>query len=161
MVAIVPVPASPHDPLLEQARELFRAYRAFLEETRSCGTHIPKLEQEIAELPLPYAGDGGDVLVALVDDKPAACVAYRAVVDDASTCEIKRLFVRPGFRGLGLARQLVVTAIEQAKARGYMRAILDTDANTMPAALALYLSLGFREYTSPQGNLSFLALTLS
>jgi len=158
-IEILTLPAEPDSVLANEARLLFRDYRAFLEDTRSCGTHIPKLDREIEELPTPYASFGGDVLLAQVDGQAAACIAYRAT-PDAGTCEIKRLFVRPTFRGLGLARQLVLAAIEQAKSRGYTRAILDTDANTMPSALALYLSLGFRPYMPDQGNLSFLELRL-
>ncbi len=144
---------------IEDAQALFREYREFLEETHSCGSHIPRLEEEIQQLPAPYADFGGDIMMAWVDEAPAGCIAYRAA-PEFRVCEIKRLFVRPGFRGLGLARQLVLAAIAKAKARGYTRAILDTDADTMPAAHALYLSLGFRPYMQDQGNLSFLELRL-
>ena len=145
--------------LVEAARALFGQYRGFLQATGSCGSHIPKLEREIAELPANYSQFGGDVLVAVVDGAVVGCVAYRAAGEDG-TCEIKRLFVREQFRGLGVARQMVVAALERAKARGYERAILDTDAKTMAGALALYRSLGFRPYMPDKGNLSFLSLEI-
>jgi len=159
VVEILTVSTGPGNILAEEARTLFREYRLFLEDTHSCASHIPTLHGEIAELPAPYADFGGNVLLARVDGEAAGCIAYRAAAGDA--CEIKRLFVRPRFRGLGLARQLVVAAMGQAQARGYRRAILDTDAETMPAALSLYLSLGFRPYRAECGNLSFLELRLA
>ena len=146
----------------EHARGLLRAYGQFLLDTGSCSTHIPRLEQEIATLPTAYTARGGELLLVLVDEEPAACIAYRSAVEDTSgnSCEIKRLFVLPAFRGHGLARRLVAETLGFAASRGFTRAILDTDAATMPAAMALYRSLGFRRYQSDQGNLSYLELDL-
>jgi len=163
MPVIVAVPPIPPTPLLDYARALFRLYYQFLHDTKSCGTHLPALDDEIATLPTAYTSRGGEVLLALVDDIPAACIAYRATLSenqtDAATCDIKRLFVLPEFRGHGLARSLVVEVLARAAARDFSRAILDTDTSTMPAAHALYLALGFREYAHRE-NLTYLELPL-
>jgi len=163
MIQLESIPESPPSPLHEQARALFGLYYQFLQETKSCGTHLPKLDAETAALPTPYTSQKGELLLALVDGEPAACIAYRTAAEDpsGSSCEIKRLFVLPEFRGHGLARRLVAEALARAASRGFTRAILDTDAATMPAALALYLSMGFRHYTQDQGNLSFLEFPLN
>lgn len=98
--------------------------------------------QELATLPGKYAPPGGGLWLALVDGKTAGCVALRGL--DAEICEIKRLFVRPEFRGLGIARLLATHALAAAIAAGYRRACLDT-LSSMTGAIALYQSLGFVE----------------
>lgn len=144
---------------LEQVRELFRRYYEFLQSTKSCGAHLPKLDDEIAELPAAYTAHGGGILLAMVDGSPAACIAFRATSHDQKTVDIKRLFVAPGFRGQGLARTLVNDVIVRARSRNFTRAILDTDTTTMAAAHALYLAMGFREYRR-EANLTYLELAL-
>jgi len=153
----VPSEASP---LREHASKLFSQYYEFLQETKSCGTHLPNLDDEIATLPTAYTSRGGEVLLAFVDGHPAACIAYRATDRDPATCDIKRLFVHPEFRGHGLARMLVLEVLARAADRNFTRAILDTDTATMPAAHTLYLDLGFREYTR-KDNLTYLELPLT
>ena len=71
------------------------------------------------------------------------CVAVTQL--DEQTGVIMRLFVRPANRGAGTARALVVRALEYAKAAGYVRVVLDTDKERLPAAYRLYESLGFTE----------------
>jgi putative acetyltransferase len=155
MPTIVPVTGDP-----AAAQSLFREYGEWLRDTQSCGTNYPILDAEIASMPAAYTTRNGEVLLAHIDDQAAACIAYRALPDTPTECEIKRLYVRPAFQGRGLARALVAEAISRACARHYTRAILDTDTSTMPAAHALYLSLGFRECAPRDGALAFLDLNL-
>jgi putative acetyltransferase len=139
-------------------KALVREYAAFLKAARACGTpDFVKFDEEIAALPEPYAGRGGEVLLLRVDGVAAGCIAYRAIADG---CEIKRLYVAPAFRSRGLARKLVVEAMARAAARGFTRAELDTDIGNMGEALRLYLSLGFKEFKARVGDLAFLERTL-
>ena len=163
MVAIHAVPPEP-SPLAAAARRLFTCYGDFLRQTQACGTfNFPRYEEETRTLPAPYSNQNGEVLLAIVDAQPAACIAYRAYAPAAvedTTCEIKRLFVLPAHRNQGLARRLVAEVLTRAAAYPYRRIVLDTDIVHMPGALALYRSFGFREYAPQQGNIAFLDLIL-
>ena len=95
---------------------------------------------ELARLPGAYAPPSGRLLVAWMADEPAGCVALRRLAE--SVCEMKRLFVRPAFRGRGIAKELVSAIIREAVAIGYTTMRLDT-LPTMTAATTLYESAGF------------------
>ncbi len=84
--------------------------------------------------------------MAKVGTAPAGCCALRPLdtVDYANACEMKRLFVRPSFRQLGLGRQLAEQAIDMARMAGYDCLLLDT-LSDMETARALYQELGFEE----------------
>jgi GNAT superfamily N-acetyltransferase len=142
---------APGSPLVDPARQLFAAYRDFLETIAS--THcfdFPGYLEEIATLPAPYTEANGELLLAFAHATPAGCIAYRhAAREPDITCEIKRLFITPDHRKQGIAHALIAEAMRRAQARGYTRAILDTDIVSMPAAHATYLALGFTEYTPP------------
>ena len=97
---------------------------------------------ELEGLPAPYAPPGGARLLAYVDDDPGGCVALRGFA--AGTGELKRLYVRPAHRGLGLGRRLAEAAVGVAAELGYSRIRLDTTPE-MATAQELYRSLGFRE----------------
>ena len=98
---------------------------------------------ELAELPGKFAPPSGCILLAKVDTEPAGCVALRPLADGA--CEMKRLYVRPGHRGLKLGRKLAERIIQVAGDLGYKCIRLDTMASRMSEAVALYRALGFRD----------------
>jgi putative acetyltransferase len=124
--------------LVATARMLFREY------AEAIGTDLEYqgFSSELAALPAPYMPPGGALLIASIGDDVAGCVALRPL--DAATGEMKRLYVRPGFQGMGLGRRLVEAVIETARDAGYRELRLDTLAS-MESAQALYRQLGFLE----------------
>ncbi len=99
-----------------------------------------RLALEVSSMPGEYAFPGGAVLVAYAEDAPAGSVVMRRL--DETTCEARRLYVRPGARRLGIARSLMSRLIDTAGDRGYSRMRLVTLA-VFEEAIALYESLGF------------------
>jgi ribosomal protein S18 acetylase RimI-like enzyme len=136
---------------------LFGEYVSSLAEDIS----FQNVEGELAGLPGKYARPGGVVLIAWDGDSPAGAVAYRMF--EPGICEMKRLYVRPAFRGRGLARDLANELIEDARARGYRTMLLDTLAS-MQAARSLYRDLGFVPvepyYGNPLPGVMYMALDL-
>lgn len=96
---------------------------------------------EIAGLPGLYSPPDGRLLLATDDGQPAGCVGLKNLGD--GKCEIKRMYVRPAFRGQGIARKLVERLIQDATAIGYQAVYLDTHIDLKPAH-ALYYSYGFQ-----------------
>ncbi|GAP36057.1 GNAT family N-acetyltransferase [Piscinibacter sakaiensis] len=128
--------------LLDEARALFREYAASLD-VDLC---FQGFDAELAALPGDYAAPGGQLLVAAVDGAVAGCGALRPLpdCDYPNACEMKRVFVRPAFRGFGLGRLLVQALLDTARRSGYSSVLLDT-LDDMEAARQLYASLGFEE----------------
>lgn len=123
---------------MDVARGLFREYAASL----NVDLCFENLDKELEGLPGEYAPPEGRLLFALVDGNVQGCVALKKAGDQL--CEMKRLFVRPGFQGLGIGKKLVLTLIDEARAAGYRRLRLDT-LPSMQAAIRLYRRLGFAE----------------
>jgi len=97
-------------------------------------------ESELADLPGHYGAPFGGMVLAYVDGVPAGCVLMRGIGSDVA--EMKRLFVRPAFQGLGLGRQMAEERIVIACERGYPRMQLETGA-LQTEAQGLYRTMGF------------------
>ena len=121
----------------DAVRDLFLQYG----ESLGFNTCFGGFEQELVTLPGEYVPPRGCLLLAKKGGEPAGCTGLRPL--DEATCEMKRLFVRPQYRGSGLGRHLAEAAIARARETGYRRIVLDT-LPTMLEARALYRSLGFR-----------------
>jgi ribosomal protein S18 acetylase RimI-like enzyme len=143
---------------VQHARELFQEYAAWL----GISLCFQNFDQELAELPGEYMPPSGRLLLAQQDGDTAGCVALRKI--DEGTCEMKRLFVRPNFRGKGLGRRLTESIIKEARQIGYERMRLDTLPGWMDRAVAMYRSLGFRDiepyYHNPVAGAAFMELLL-
>lgn len=128
---------------IEQVRNLFAEYRAQLP-VEYC---FRSFDAEIAGLPGVYAPPKGTLLLAMVVGQPVGCVGLRPFPLEG-VCEMKRLYVRPGFRGGKLGKKLIDEVLRQARLIGYSSMRLDTHPPTMAAALEMYRKLGFREVSA-------------
>ncbi|MCI0664296.1 MAG: GNAT family N-acetyltransferase [Acidobacteria bacterium] len=104
-------------------------------------------EHELANLPGDYIPPDGRLLIALIDGSTAGCIALRKL--ESGICEMKRLYVRPQFRGLQIGRALAEAVIAEARNIGYLRMRLDT-LPSMKSAQKLYHSMGFKEISPYQ-----------
>ena len=131
---------------ITQIRELF------LEYAQSLGFSLcfQSFDKELADLPGDYSPPGGRLLLAEHDGQPAGCVALHKIED--GICEMKRLYLRPQFRGKGLGRALADRIIAEARQLGYQRLRLDTVEPVMKDAVAMYRKLGFREIAPYRAN---------
>jgi putative acetyltransferase len=150
---------------LEAIRVLFEEYAASL----GFSLDYQDFDTELAGLPGKYAPtDGGALLLARTNGVPVGAVALRKL--DGTTCEMKRLYVRPGYRGartaqgLSIGRALAEAIVEIARKQGYQRLRLDTIASKMQAAVRLYHSMGFVNiapyYKSPVPDTVYMELIL-
>src|SRR5215472_5373387 len=135
---------SEHD--ISQAGELFLEYA----EALGFSLCFQNFDQELANLPGDYAPPAGRLLLADYDGQLAACVALHKL--EADICEMKRLYLRPQFRGKGLGRILADRIIADARQIGYKRMRLDTVEPVMEDAVAMYRKLGFKEIPAYRPN---------
>lgn len=122
----------------EIARGLFIEYAASL----GVDLCFQDFERELKELPGEYSEPEGCILLAFLDSALVGCVALRRLTSDV--CEMKRMYVRPAFRGKGFGRMLAQEIIAEARRRGYKKMKLDS-LPAMTEAQALYRSIGFKE----------------
>jgi putative acetyltransferase len=141
---------------IETARTLLREYAGYL--NHSLGEEhicLDSYERELAELPGAYVAPDGMILLAFVaegnEEMPAGCVALKRLLSDRlvdrseTACEMKRLWVRPQFRGQSLGLALVEELIAYARHKGYAAMYLDTVPGAMQSAAGIYRKLGFEQ----------------
>ncbi len=163
--APIPIVAATTPAHIAAARELFAEYAGWL----GIDLTFQKFEAELAGLPGAYTPPTGALLLAFAHrpdenarsasasdsaGEPAVlgCVALRPLGPSAeATCEMKRLYVRPAARGMGLGRLLVEAVLREAQRLNYRRMRLDT-LRSLTAAMKLYAALGFREIPAYYSN---------
>ncbi|HEV7218366.1 MAG: GNAT family N-acetyltransferase [Terriglobales bacterium] len=139
---------------IAQIRELFTEYA----ESLGFSLCFQDFDRELAGLPGDYAPPHGRLLIARRGAESAGCIALHPFGHPFEQdglepiCEMKRLYVRPQFRGSGLGRLLAERVIADAKSMGYRKMRLDTVEPKMKKAVALYRALGFREIGSYRPN---------
>lgn len=143
---------------------LFTEYTSLLVEGEpqfSQYLQLQNFQEEMDCLEKKYGHPQGRLYLALVDGEPAGCIALHRL--DLQRCEMKRLYVRPGFRGLGIGKLLTERVLEDARSIGYHQILLDTFP-FLDRAIAMYRSLGFREIpkynNSPVDTTIYMALDL-
>ncbi|MBZ5721504.1 MAG: GNAT family N-acetyltransferase [Acidobacteriia bacterium] len=149
---------------VESAQQIAQARELFLEYAESLGFSLcfQSFDQELSGLPGDYVPPDGRLLLAEFNGALAGCVALHRL--EPKICEMKRLYLRPQFRGKRLGRALAETIIAQARAIGYERMRLDTVEPIMKDAVAMYRRLGFKEIapyrTNPIEGAMYMELTL-
>jgi ribosomal protein S18 acetylase RimI-like enzyme len=150
------IPASTDSDIIA-IRQLFEYYATSI----AVDLGFQQFEQELASLPGTYSPPRGALFLARADGSAVGCIGLRPFSD--SLGEIKRLYVVPAFRGHGLARSLVSSAIAAAKNIGYSALVLDT-LSSMRSAIALYESFGFQRtdayYPNPLPDVLYFRMSL-
>jgi GNAT superfamily N-acetyltransferase len=136
----------------ETSTQIAQARELFLEYAQSLGFSLcfQNFDKELAELPGDYAAPDGRLLLAEHEGKVAGCVALHRL--ESSTCEMKRLYLRPEFRGKRLGGALAGCVIAEARRIGYHRMRLDTVEPLMGDAVAMYRKMGFKEISPYRPN---------
>jgi GNAT superfamily N-acetyltransferase len=136
----------------ESSAQIAQARELFLEYAQSLGFSLcfQNFDKELARLPGDYTPPEGRLLLATYADQLAGCVALHKL--ESQICEMKRLYLRPRFRGKGLGRALAERIISEARQIGYKRIRLDTVEPVMKDAVAMYRILGFREIAPYRSN---------
>jgi len=142
---------------LDEVRELFHEYQ------KSLGIDLcfQNYDEELMTLPAKYAQPDGRLFLIKVEDDIAGCIALRRF--DETRCEMKRLYIRPRFRGLHCGQALVEKIIQEAKLIGYEEMVLDT-LSSLKSAVRLYKNFGFEEvnpyYENPLDDVLYFKLKL-
>jgi putative acetyltransferase len=131
---------------IAQARELFLEYASSL----NFSLCFQSFDKELESLPGEYSPPEGRLLLAELMGQIAGCVALHKL--DSEICEMKRLYLRPQFRGKGLGRVLAERIIAEAREIGYRRMRLDTVEPVMKDAVGMYRKLGFKEIAAYCAN---------
>lgn len=148
----------------ESSSQIAQARELFLEYAESLGFSLcfQNFDQELANLPADYAPPTGRLFLAEYEGQLAGCVALHKL--DDTTCEMKRLYLRPQVRGKRLGRVLVDFIISEARHLGYKRMRLDTVEPVMKDAVAMYRKIGFREIApycaNPMAGALYMELSL-
>ena len=144
---------------IEQIRELFLEYARSLDFSLC----FQSFDRELSELPGPYASPDGRLILCRFEGIAAGCIALKKL--EPGICEMKRLYVRPAFRGHQLGLKLATYLIGEARRAGYERMRLDTIPGAMGHAVDLYRSLGFSEiapyYDNPVPQAVYMELGLN
>lgn len=155
-LTILPAETAEH---IATARKMIIEYATWLE-FNLC---FQGFDEEMRSFPGKYIPPSGRLFLALWDGQPAGVIALRAL-EEQGVCEMKRLYVRPEFRGHGIGRELAQLIIAEATAIGYSRMRLDTIPGKMDSAIEMYRELGFMEavayYETPVGQTIFMELAL-
>ena len=136
------VPAYEHG---EEIAELFSEYTQMLKDNDpkvAAYLELQKYDDELADLRHKFGEPDGRLHIAFLGERAVGCVGMKR--QDERSCELKRLYVRPEYRGRGLARYMSELILAEAKKAGYERVLLDT-LDFLKDAQALYKRLGFRE----------------
>jgi GNAT superfamily N-acetyltransferase len=130
----------------ETVRELFVEY-SHIKGAEGC---FVSFDKELNDLAGFYAG--GAILVGYEDDKPVACVAIKRMSD--TTCEGKRLFIKPEYRGKGYARIMIKAMTDKASELGFEEVVFTTKPEVMSVGYGLYKRMGFEELSEENGVVS-------
>lgn len=132
---------------IEDMKILFKEYSK-IEGAEVC---FVSFERELENLQKVYAPPKGIMLIVYDDNMPIGCVAIKAFDDNA--CDMKRLYVRPDYRGRGIATKLIQNVLKVAKEYGYKKIFLETLPEVMKEAVSLYNRLGFIALSNTEGIL--------
>ena len=133
------------DELIAQTKSLFLEYA----ESLDFSLCFQNFDNELENFPSQYSPPTGNLFLALSENEPIGCVGVRSIEKDI--CEMKRLYVNPGYRRKGAGKELTISAIKSGKALGYEHMRLDT-LSSMEGANQLYKSLGFIEIDPYRDN---------
>lgn len=166
------MPSSAHEPTISllcpaTVSELQAARDILIEYAQSIATphYLTDFDAELATLPGAYGAPRGQILLAIAQGRVLACCGVLPLdtADYSNACEMRRLYVRPRFRGIGLGRRLVEAQMDFARMQGYSCMLLDA-LSSMEAARALYEDLGFEEippyYFNPMAGAHYLKAVL-